>query len=136
MPDGVIKTDHRVHEDHKVWPQVCLFSIFNKYLLVMCTCRRGKVTSGGKTHNADFILIYIPCLCIFSYQLYCALRILQRTNLFIDHRLIIRNPVFKNKCCNTHLIEAPGNIMPLVACCKNSIPSPWTYNYGGTGSLF
>ncbi len=47
---------------------------------------------GGAAANPVFI--NSPCFGILPYYLYGSLCILQRTNLFIYHRLFIRDPVF------------------------------------------
>ena len=82
---------------------------------------RGKVPTGRKTHDSDPSGINVPFRSILSYQLYRPLRILQRSNGFIDHNSVVRQTILQYKGCNAPVVEYFGYIRAFMSDRKTHI---------------
>ncbi len=59
------------------------------------------MSSGRESNNTNFLGIDSPFLGIFANQLNGLLGILQGAVLFIEHYIIVGQPVFKHKSSNS-----------------------------------
>src|SRR5882672_2360216 len=136
MTDTVCKADYRITEDHKIRTKIYSILIIYYRPFKMSAGCRSKMTTRGESHNANMIWIDIPFFRSLSHYLNSSLCILQRTDFFVDHALVIRNPVFYYKCCNTHLIKFFGDIITLMTGRYNMITTTRDYDHSSSGGLF
>src|SRR5450631_663646 len=94
----VVKTNNGINQNHKIGPQAYMLRILNIVFGEMSACSRGQMTTCGKSHNANPMLLNSPFLCPGANNQYSLLGILQRSVFLIYHSDIVGYPVFQYKC--------------------------------------
>jgi hypothetical protein len=99
--------------------------------------RRGsKMSACGKSHNAYAVFIYSPFLCSLAHYLDGALCIHDGTKFFIDHDLIVGQPVFQHKSGYAHFNKSFCDIGSFQSIGYLPVTSAGTNDHRGAGCFF